>query len=68
MGEIVDKEKIDVTPEEVEAEIDRIAADSKTERESVEAFMEQRGGKAQLKNSMLNRKIADFLKSVSKIS
>jgi trigger factor len=68
MGEIVDKEKIDVTPEEVEAEIDRIAEESKTERANVEAFMEQRGGKAQLRNSMLNRKIADFLKSVSKIS
>ena len=67
MAEISDVEKIDVTDEDVEAEIDRTAADSNATRESVEAYVDTTGGRPALKNSMLNRKILDFLKSVSSI-
>ncbi len=67
LGEIVDAEKISVSDEEVDAEIDRIAAESNATRESVETFMETRGGKGTLKNNLLNKKIMDYLKSVSKI-
>lgn len=67
MGEVSDKEDIDVTDEEVEAEIERMAEDSKATKDAVEAYIETRGGRTMLKNSMLNKKIMDYLKSVSRI-
>lgn len=68
LGEIAEKENMVVTDEDVEAEIDRIAEESKTPRESVEAVIDTRGGKSYLKNNLLNRKILDFIKSVSIIN
>lgn len=65
LGEIAEKENLIVTDDDVEAEIDKIAEDSKTPRESVEAMIETRGGKSFLKNNLLNRKILDYIKSVS---
>lgn len=65
--EIANVEKTDVADEEVDAEIERIAADSKATRESVEAYIEARGGRSSLRNSLLTRKITDHLRSVSKI-
>ena len=67
MGEISDKEGIDVTDEDVEAEIERMAEASGTTKEAVEAYIGTRGGRESLKNTMLNRKILDYLKSVSSI-
>lgn len=68
LGEIAEKEQITVTDEEVDAEIDRIAAESNAPRESVESYMEAMGrGRSSLKNSLFNKKIMDFLKSVSTI-
>lgn len=67
LGEIALIEKIDVIEEEVEAEIERRAAESKATREAVEAYIEARGGRASLRNTLLHRKIMDFLRSVSTI-
>jgi len=67
LGEISNAENVDVTDEEVDAEIERIAAESKATTESVETYIEARGGRPALKNSLLNRRILDFLKSVSSI-
>jgi trigger factor len=67
LGEIAEAEKIDVGEEEVEAEIERRAAESKATREAVEAYIEARGGRASLRNTLLHRKIMDFLRSVSTI-
>ena len=68
MGEISEKENIDATDEDVEAEIERMAEESKATKDAVEAYIETKGGRESLKNSMLNRKILDYLKSVSKIT
>jgi len=67
LGEVAEVEKLDVTDEEVDAEIDRIAESSKSTREAVEEFLKERGGKSSLKNSLLNKKITDLLLSVSVI-
>lgn len=67
MGEVSDKENIDATDEDVEAEIERMAEESKATKDAVEAYIETKGGRESLKNSMLNRKILDYLKSVSSI-
>lgn len=67
LAEVSDAEKIDITDEEVDAEIERMATESKATKESVEAYIEARGGKPSLKNLMLNKKILDLLKSVSTI-
>lgn len=67
MAEISDIEKIEVTDEDLEAEIERMAAESKATKESVEAYIETRGGRPAFKNSLINDKILNFLKSVSTI-
>lgn len=67
LGEISDKENIDVTDEDVEAEIDRMTEESKATKDAVEAYIDTKGGRPSLKNNMLNRKILDYLKSVSSI-
>lgn len=68
LGEIAEKEALLVTDDDVEAEIDRIAEESKTPRESVEALIDTRGGKDYLKNNLLNKRILDYIKSVSIIN
>lgn len=68
LGEIAEKENMIVTDDDVEAEIDRIAEESKTPRESVEALIDTRGGRNHLRNILLNKKIQDFIKSVSIIN
>ena len=45
-----------------------MADDSKTPVETVTSYVEARGGRAAFRNTMLNRRIIDFIKSVSKIS
>jgi len=67
LGRIAEAENIDVTDDDVEAEIDRMAAESKATRESVEAYIDTNGGRPSLKNTMLNRRILDYLRSVSSI-
>lgn len=67
LGDFSEAEKIDVTEEDVEAEIDKLAEDSKTPKDSVIAFLDSRGGRANLKNNMLNKKIMDHLRSISVI-
>ncbi len=68
LGKIAETENLDVTDEDVDAEIDRIAEESKTPRESVEAILESRGDSNYLRNNLLNKKIMDYIKSVSVIN
>lgn len=67
LGEIAEKENLSVSDEEIDGEIDRIAAESGAPRETVQAYLEAKGGKDSIVNQMLNQKIIDFLKSVSRI-
>ena len=67
LGEIAEKENITVSEEEVNAEIDRLISKSGAPKEAVEAYVDARGGRSRLANSLLTRKIMDFLKSVSVI-
>lgn len=67
LGELAEKENLEVRDEEVDAEIDRMAEEAKADRQAVEAYLEPRGGREGLSNALLDRKITDFLKSVSKI-
>ncbi len=68
MGEVSEKENIDVTDADVDAEIERMAEESKTTKDAVQTYLDTRGGRESLKNSMLNKEILDYLKSVSKIT
>ena len=67
LGELAGAENLIVSDEEVDAEIDRMASEEKTTRETVEAALEARGGRSMLRNSLLQKRIMDFLKSVSVI-
>lgn len=67
LGELAKTESLAVTDEEVDARIDSMAEESKTTREAVEAYLEPRGGRESLENALLDQKITDFIKSVSKI-
>lgn len=68
LGELAEKENLETTEQEVDTEIDRMAEEAKAGRESVEAYLEPRGGREALSNALLDKKITDFLKSVSKIN
>jgi len=67
LGELAKTESLAVTDEEVDARIDSMVEESKTTREAVEAYLEPRGGRESLANALLDEKITDFIKSVSKI-
>lgn len=67
LGELAKTESLEVTDEEVDARIDSMVEESKTTREAVEAYLEPRGGRESLENALLDQKITDFIKSVSKI-
>ena len=67
LGRIAEAEQIDVTDTDLDAEMERMIADSNATRESVEAYIDANGGRTALQNTMLNRRILDYLKSVSSI-
>lgn len=67
LGEMASAEKLEVPDEEIEARIDAMVEEAKASREAVEAYLEPRGGRESLGNAMLDQKITDFIKSVSKI-
>ncbi len=58
---IADEEKIDVTDEEIEAEINQIAVASRQPREQVHATLTKEGGKRSIANRLRNRKALDLL-------
>jgi len=68
LGELADKEQIRVSEEELDAEIKCMATEAKTTADAVEAYLEPRGGRRGLANSLLNRKVTEFIKSVSTIN
>jgi trigger factor len=58
---IADAEKIDVTDDEIEAEINQIAAASRQPLERVHATLTKEGGKRSIANRLRNRKALDLL-------
>jgi trigger factor len=58
---IADEEKIDVTKEEIEAEIDAIAIASRQPKEQVRAVLTKDGGERSIANRLRNRKAVDLL-------
>jgi trigger factor len=58
---IADEEKIDVSDDEVEAEIEAIAASSKQPIEQVRSVLTKDGGERSIANRLRNRKALDLL-------
>jgi trigger factor len=58
---IADEEQIDVTDEEIEEEINQIAAASRQPRERVHATLTKEGGNRSIANRLRNRKALDLL-------
>lgn len=67
LNEIGEKEKIEVSDEEVEAEITKMAEESGYPRESVMAYIDRTETKDVLKNRIRRRKVLDFLVNASNI-
>jgi trigger factor len=59
---VAEKEKIDVTDEDVENEIDRIAADMNSPRQRVREILTKDSGMARLRSQIQNKKTLDFLR------
>ena len=59
---VSEKEKIDVSDDDVEAEIDRLAAQMNGPRQRVKEALEKDSGMARLRNQILNKKTLDFLR------
>ena len=58
---IAEEEKIDVSKEEIDAEIETIAASSKQPVEQVRSVLTKEGGERSIANRLRNRKALDFL-------
>ena len=58
---IAEKESIDVRDDEVEQEIDRIAADANKPAEKIREVLNRDTGIARLRDQILQRKTLDFL-------
>ncbi|HEY5885837.1 MAG TPA: trigger factor [Pyrinomonadaceae bacterium] len=58
---IAEEEKIDVSKEEIDAEIEAIAASSKQPVEQVRSVLTKEGGERSIANRLRNRKALDFL-------
>ena len=67
LGQLAENENLVVTEEEVEAEISRLEEASNAPREAVEAYLEPRGGRDGLEEAMQEKRISDFILSVSTI-
>jgi len=67
LGQLAENENLVVTEEEVEAEISRLEEASNAPRETVEAYLEPRGGRDGLEEAMQEKRISDFILSVSTI-
>ena len=58
---IADEEKIDVSKEEIDAEIEALAVSSKQPVEQVRSVLTKEGGERSIANRLRNRKALDFL-------
>ena len=60
---VAEKEKIDVTDDDVEAEIDRIATEMNNPRQRVKEVLTKDSGLARLRSQIQNKKTLDFLRA-----
>lgn len=67
LAEIAEAEGIKVTEDDVEAEIQRTAEQANVPRESVETYLETRGGREAIHNGLMNKRLMDMLRSSAKI-
>jgi trigger factor len=61
LDRIADEEKIDVTPEEIDDEINAIADASRQTPEQVRTILTKQGGERSIAGRLRNRKALDFL-------
>jgi trigger factor len=64
---VAEKEKIETSDEDVEAEIDRIATEMKQSREKVKEILSKDSGLARLRGQIQNKKTLDFLQEHARI-
>jgi trigger factor len=65
---IADEENIEVTPQEIEDEIGRVADASKQSPEQVRAILTKQGGERSIAPRLRNRKALDFLVANAKVT
>lgn len=64
---VAGQEKIETSPEEVEAEIDRIATEMNKTREKVKEVLSKDSGLSRLRGQLQNKKTLDFLQEHARI-
>ena len=62
LSHIAEEEKIDVSDDDVEAEIDRIATDMNSPRQRVREILTKDSGMSRLRSQIQNKKTLDFLR------
>jgi trigger factor len=65
---IADEEQIDVSAEEIDAEIDAIARASKQPKEQVRGVLTKDGGERSIANRLRNRKAIDLIKENARVT
>ncbi|HEV2912552.1 MAG TPA: trigger factor [Pyrinomonadaceae bacterium] len=68
LDRIADEEKIEVTDEEIEAEIDTLAAQSRQSAEQVRAALTKQGGERSIADRLRNRKALDLIVENASVS
>jgi trigger factor len=64
---VAEKEKIDVTDEELDAEIERIATEANKPAEKIREVLGRETGMARLRDQIMNKKTLDFLQERARI-
>jgi len=64
---VAEQEKIETNPDEVEAEIDRIASEMNQAREKVKEILSKDAGLARLRGQLQNKKTLDFLQEHARL-
>lgn len=67
LREIMDKEKVEVSDEDVSAEIESMAADRGVPQETMRAYVDRTDSTPSIRNRVLRKKIVDFLVHASNI-
>jgi FKBP-type peptidyl-prolyl cis-trans isomerase (trigger factor) len=66
MSALREKEGIDVTPEEIEEELNSMVREATRETESLKQILDTENGRASINSILINRKVLNLLTSITK--
>jgi len=65
LGKIAEEEKVAVTPEEIDAEIERVCATTTGDKEKMKAALNEERNRHSIENTLITRKTIDLLVNIA---